>query len=368
MRKTWVSVLFVILAGLAAQGATAAYWINHTLLETDRFMSLITPVISSPEFAERVGGVVATKTVEALGVEEKVENALDQLNEYLQAIPEAIGVDPNGPIGQRLPALPDLTLLADPFTAKVESRVAELTTDLVSSSEFQNLADTSLRAAHTFAVAVVTGDESELPPAVTIDGDVELNFRPMIADAIVEVVSAGADALGVETPRVDSGASSEEILAEVFAARGIEVPDDFGRVVVLSEEQLEPYRDAVTILSRLQWVLILLTVLLSFAAIWTNPNRLVGTIWLGVSIVAFQLLSWPLTTTITESVIEGVKSSDAGLAEIVFQTATSELLNQTIVVIVLGVIVTLIGMVRVGMEGDDAAEAETEEEAISSRS
>ncbi len=368
LRKTWISVLFVILAGLAAQGATTAYWINHTVLETDRFMSVVAPVISSPEFAERSGEVIATKTVEALGVEEKVENSLDQLNEYLQAIPEAVGIDPNGPIGQRLPALPDLTLLAEPITAKVENRVSELTTDLISSSEFQSLTDAALRTAHTVAVAVVTGDDSNLPPAVTVDGDVELNFRPMIADAIVNVVAAGADALGVDTPRVDSGASSEEILAEVFGSRGIEVPDDFGRVVVITEEQLEPYRSALQTLNRLQWVLIIVTLLLSFAAVWTNPNRLVGTIWLGVGIVAFQLLSWPLTTTITESVIEGLDSTDTGLVELVFQTATNELLNQTIVVIALGVIVTLFGMVRVGMEGDDADDVEADEEAMSSLS
>lgn len=355
MRKTWISVLFVVLAGLAAQGATTAYWVNRTLLETDRFMAVVTPIIASPEFAEQTGSVVASKTVDALGVEEKVNNSLDQLNQYLQALPDALGIDPAGPIGQRLPDLPDLTNLTDPIVTRVEGRVSALTEDLVSSDEFQNLADTSIRDAHAIAVAVITEDESGLPTLVSLDGDVEINFRPMIADAIVEVVAAGAEALGVDTPNIDSGASSEDILSDVFAQRGIEVPEDFGRFVVISEDQLAPYRSLLKTLNQLQWVLILLTLLFSFAAIWTNPDRLVGTIWLGVGIVVFQLLNWPLTATINNSVIDGLQSSETSLVNLVLQTATSELLDLTIVVIAAGVVITIFGMVRVGMEDHEAS-------------
>ncbi len=368
MRKTWISVLFVVLAGLAAQGATTAYWVNQTLLETDKFMSVVMPIIDSPEFAEKSGQVVASQTVEALGVQDKVEHSLGQLNEYLQALPEAVGIDPDGPIGQRLPELPDLTLLAEPITTRVENRVSELTTDLVSSDEFQTLVDTAIRDAHAIAVAVVTEDESGLPSFVNLDGDVEINFRPMIADSIVGVVTAGAAALGVETPKIDSGASSEDILSGVFTQRGVEVPDDFGRIVVVSEDQLAPYRSLLKTLSQLQWVLILLTLLFSFAAIWTNPSRLVGTIWLGVGIVVFQLLNWPLTSTITDSVIGGLQSSEDSLASLVLQTATSELLNLTILVIALGVIITIFGMVRVGMEDDATSSTDNDAEAIASRS
>ncbi len=368
VRKTWISVLFVVLAGLAAMGATAAYWVNQTLLDTDKFMEVIAPIIASEDFAMRSGQVVAARTVEAIGVEEKVANSLDQLNEYLQELPEALGVDPTGPVGQRLPELPDLTLLADPITTRVENRVSELITDLVSSSEFQSLADSSVRGAHAVAVAVITEDDSALPPAVNVDGDVELNFRPMIADAIVGVVAAGANALGVDTPRIDAGASSEEILAAVFEGRGIEVPDEFGRVVVISEEQLAPYRNLFKILNQVQWLLVLLALAFAFAAVWTNPNRLVGTIWLGVSIVAFQLLNWPLTTTVTDAVLEELQSAETGLVRVALQTVTSELIDLTIVVIVLGVIVTLVGMVLVGMGADaDTVAAEEEEEAAAAR-
>lgn len=65
--------------------------------------------------------------------------------------------------------------------------------------------------------------------------------------------------------------------------------------------------------------------------------------------------------------VDGLQSSESGLANLVLQTATSELLNLTLAMKALGVIITIFGMVRVGMEDDASSSADSGEKAMASR-
>jgi hypothetical protein len=342
LRSKWISLAFVVLASLAALGATTAYWVNQTLLDEDRFMEIVTPIVASDELAESLGDQVAARASNALGVEQRVDNSLQALDDYLHGLTEALDLDPNGPVGSRLPEIPDLTLLADPIVERVENRISGVVVTLVSTDEFQSLIDMAIRNAHKIAVVVATGDDSGLPDAITVDGDIELNLRPLIAEAIVGVVQAGADAIGIDTPQLDSGSDPEEVLAQAFGSRGIEVRDDFGRVVLVSEEQLAPFQGAVKAMSVSMWMLIALTVLLSAAAIWTHPNRVVGTVWLGVGIIIAQLINWPVSAYFVGRVTENLsENSEATLINVILQTVSSNLLGLAVIVIIFGALIAL---------------------------
>jgi hypothetical protein len=357
MRKTWISIIFVVLTAVAAQGATGAVWINRTLLDTDRFMDLVEPVIGSEEFATSAADVVAAKAIEALDLKTRVENTLQAINDYLSGLVGSLGIDSDGPLGSLLPDVPDLTILAAPLTNGVETRVANVVNDVFDNAEFRQSVDTALRLSHRVAVAVLTEDDSALPDSVSVNGDVVINLRPMIANAVVSVAAAGADLVGTDFPNISPSDSPESILSDVFANRGIEVPDDFGYVTVLSAEQLEPYRGAVATLGRLQWVMILLTFALLAAAIWTNPDRLAGAVWAGIGIIIVHLIDWPVSTRLLEAV--GGNGAGQSLIESVVGEAARYLRELALIVILLAAVLTVVSLTITARQARDENQAST---------
>lgn len=308
-------------------------------------MDTLEPVIGTEEFATSAADAVTTKAIDALDLETRVQNALQTINNYLSGLVGSLGVDPDGPLGNLLPDVPDLTVLAAPLTNGIETRVANVVNDLFDNPEFRKSVDTALRLSHQAAVAVLTEDDSALPDSVVVNGDVVINLRPMIASAVVSVASEGAGLVGIDFPNVSSTGSPEEILGALFANRGIEIPDDFGYVTVLSEEQLEPYRGAVATLARLQWVLILLAFVLLAAAIWTNPNRLTGAVWAGIAIIIVHLSNWPVTARLLAAV--GGDGTGQSFIESIVKSATDYLRGLALIVIFLAAVLVVASLAMI---------------------
>ncbi len=326
LRRTWVSITFVILAALAAQGASTAYWVNQTMLDTDRFMDLVEPVLRSDAVASKTADWVASELVTSLEVEDRIESSLAAVDSYIsEGLLDLTGIDPEGPVGQRLPDLPELAALAAPLASAIETRVGDITLDITTSDAFRNTLTGAVRVSHRGAVVVLTEDEEDLPAAISVDGDVKLDLRPVLAQSLVSIAEKGEDLFGFDLPNLTEDEDPQTVVADAFEARGITVPDGFGEVVIISEESLDPYRGAIKTLNRLVWLLFVLTVALGAAAIWANPDRTKGAVWLGVGLIVAWLSNWPITTRLVENISSGLDSGTGSISQLVFETASRDL-------------------------------------------
>src|SRR4051812_44306327 len=133
---SWIGVVLVC-AGVVV--STLAVWVHLVVLNTDAFVATVRPVLRDPAVSAALGDAAAGAAVEALGVQQRLADGL----------PGAAG------------------FVAAPLTAAVTGVVERGINGALSSPAFQTAWETTLRAVHARALALLRGDA----PAASLDGD-----------------------------------------------------------------------------------------------------------------------------------------------------------------------------------------------------
>ncbi|MBY5161987.1 hypothetical protein [Salsipaludibacter albus] len=350
MRRTWVSVTLTVLAALATLLATVGWWVHATLLDTDRFMALVDPIVTSPATGEAVGDRVTDELFTALDLEERVATSLGEVDAWLRSgIADLLDLDPEGPVAQRLPDGPELAALTPALVAAARERVSDRVTLAVERPRFRSALEQSVRSAHVATVAVLREDQAALPEAVVVDGDVTLDLRPLVETALAPVVRDTADLLGLEP-----GSIPDDLRLDDLAARlGVEVDPDVATIVLVEEEQLAPWRGAVSTFDRLVWVLVAVAVLLAAAALWTAPRRSRATLWLGLAVAVALAATFPLLAVLSDVLLGRLAGAGArDTLAAVLAAATSDLRWAAGIIIVAALLVAGAALV-VGRREED---------------
>src|SRR5215467_4183239 len=71
MWPAWLSVVLVILTSIAALASTMVFWVEATMLDTDRFVALVAPVGSDPQVIESISQYTAYQVVTALDIQNR---------------------------------------------------------------------------------------------------------------------------------------------------------------------------------------------------------------------------------------------------------------------------------------------------------
>jgi hypothetical protein len=308
-----VSWVLVVLAVIATTLALLQLWAFRTLTVTDLFVARVGSVIEDAQVTEAIGATAATQLVEAIGLQERLE--------------------------QRLP--PELSVAAGPITAAATNLLAEGVTKVADTPQFQQAFDVALATGHELTINILSGTDTA---AITNEsGTIVLDLTPVINEMITQGSEFLSGVLGRDIPAPQvSDENVDSAITAIEDRLGVDVPADFGQVTLFESENLAAAQQAYQVA---RWSAILAPIaaaLLIGLAIAVSVRRVraalsivVGT---ALTLVLATLAVQPLKGNVIGSVAEqGLSGAVADSFDIVF----SSLRTGVVVVVVLCVLAAL---------------------------
>lgn len=234
----------VALAFVAFLAAMPGLWANRNLLDTERFVSRVAPLVDEPD----VQGVLTNRLTE------QVMLLVDPRALFEQVLPER---------GQ---------VLAVPLTNAVEGFVRDRVASFVASDAFERIWVGAASLAHLAAINVLEGDSEAV---VASDGRVTLNLVPAVDAVLARITSASPEILGreVDLPEVSVDDVPEAAIQRIEAAFDVELDDDFGQFTVYDEGTLSSAQRGLDVFSRVVVLVLPLAVLAAGLALWVSTRR-----------------------------------------------------------------------------------------------
>ncbi len=182
LRWTAVAVL-VVLVGLLAISSVVARFARSEILDTDRYVTMVTPLASDPAIQEAITNRVTEEIFAQVDVEGLTTDALTALTEDRPRLEPVVG-------------------LAPVIAGQAENFVHDTVGSLVASDQFETLWIQANRTAHDRLAAVLTGDTQVAAIEIDDSGTVSLNLAPIIERAKGLLVDRGF-AFADKIPEID---------------------------------------------------------------------------------------------------------------------------------------------------------------------
>jgi hypothetical protein len=211
--------ILVVLAFIMAIAAPLASWGHDYLMDTDRFVATVAPVIREDAVAQALSERAASKLVEGLDIQDRLDRVL----------PEAI------------------TFIAGPITNGVETLAQKTAKTILQSDQFYYVWERMLRFSHSTAVSAVRGEGAL---EVTKQGDIVLDIGELLTELKNRLIDAGLTFLDK-----------------------VPVPSGAGTVVLFTAEELGIARGGVHLLDALNWIMPTLALLFLVAAVVISTDR-----------------------------------------------------------------------------------------------
>lgn len=289
--RSFVVATLIVAGCLTAVAAPVALWARTVALDTDTYVDT---VASLPQNAD-VSAALA-------------QNVVDQV---------FAGVDIEAELGQQLPD--ELAFLAAPVAGAIREVAVDAADLVISSNAFQATWETINRAAHSGAVAVLTGRGNL---AVSSEGEVVLD----LTDAVTAVRA-----------RLE-----ESRLGDILPP-----PRDEGAEFVLFvDEDLGVLRLAVDLLDMAYWALPIATFLALGAAVLLSRNRRRTWLSVGVGLAIAMAASLLLLDLVRESIVGRIEDpiNKAGVMAL-WDQLFRDLLNRQSALLVLSLIIATAALV-----------------------
>jgi len=279
--RRWSVGVLVVLFAIGAVGSLVGIWARQTALKTDSFVRAVEPLPRDPE----VSRALATFMVDELFTELDIDRRAEE-------------------------ALPDnLSFLVGPLDGIVRDYTRDAVVDVLRSDQFDRIWADAVRTTHRIAVQVLRGDDP--PGLIEENGEVVLDLVPVLHAALQQVVNEGPGLLGdVELPDLDSDATRREIRRELSNRFDIDLPEDFGQIVIFDEDQLSQAQDAVQLADRFVIAAVVLTILLGAGAILASVDRRRTVLQLGVATSVATFFVFTVLRVVADDLANLVEEGD----------------------------------------------------------
>ena len=313
-----LTTLLVILTVISLVTTVVAAWARAVVLDTDRFVATVGPVIDDPAVQDALSVRLTDSIMSSLQIEDRVASALSKVGE-----------------GQ-LPVSP--ALLAGPITDGIRTVLLKRTQQLIASDAVSTIWTDALRTAHTQAVALLRGEST----TATIEGDtVYIDLLPIVNDVLSHLEQQLSDIFGrtIDVPTITE-ANAEQAVTTLEGRFGVDLPENFGRVPVFTSDALPAAQAAVATADKVVYLLVALTLVLAIASIVMSTRRLRTVLWLGfgtaIGLIVVRRLALRLDDAIADRVTGAVnRDAVASATSDVFQ----DLRNFTTLLLVAALIV-----------------------------
>ncbi len=310
-------MILVVLTSLSIVLAAIGVWAHNAVLDTDNFMVTVGPALDDPALYDAVGERVGAQAVEALDLETRISTALAQLDDFLfGALLDALDIGDRGRGILESVDRPALEDLAPTLSSGLEDRITARIEGFISSEEFRAAVPALVRRAHAGVIALARGDMEQIPNVSVADGEVTLNTIPLVGEVIRRVLP-DLSGLGSEVNLPDRLSDRvEEARAQLEEALNTSLPDDFGQLNLMTEDQLNQLQDGVVSLDRMMWALISLAVILLAVTLLVSPNRPRTAIHIAIGVVvaivvALLSVSW-VQNGIVDAIVDPEEAEAAG--------------------------------------------------------
>lgn len=283
-----LSGLFVFLTVVALVVTVVGAWARAVVLDTDRFVATVGPVIEDPAVQQALSVRLTDRVMDGLQVEDRVSSALSNLDQG------------------DLPVSP--TLLAGPITQGIRNVLLKRTDQLLASDAVRTLWTEALTRAHERAVALLRGEDTG---AARIEGDaVYVNLLPLMNDALQSLEQPLSDifnrTIDIPTITADNVSQATDTLEQQF---GVQLPSDFGSIKVFESDALPAAQSAVAAADRLIYLLVALTIVLAIVAFVLSTRRLRTLLWLGVGAAIGLILVRRLVLRLDDAIADRVSGA-----------------------------------------------------------
>jgi hypothetical protein len=171
-----VGVLLVLVA-VFALGSVTTRFVRSQILDTDRYVSTVTPIGSDPAVQQQIVDTITNEINSRVDVEDLTTQALTALTDLTPA---------------DRPRLDSAIVgLAPVIAGQAESFVRNTVTEFVQSAQFEDLWVAANRAAHNAVVAVVTGETNREAVQVDSSGAISIELGPIIEQVKARMVDRG---------------------------------------------------------------------------------------------------------------------------------------------------------------------------------
>lgn len=335
----WV---LVILTAVAVTAMVIGLWLNRTVFETDAFMNTVSPVVESEAVQAVVADQITDQLIEALDLEIRIETALSGAEDRLVGgIAEALDLSPAAVAAlQRIDF--GLGSLASPVAAGVESRIREVVTTVVTSPEGEELLLDVVRTSHERIVLLLRDETDQLPLVVVEEGEVRINFVPLMAEVLRRAVNEGIGLVGLdrEIPSFDTAEDAEASIARLASVLGRDLPPDFGQVRITSEESLRTAQDLASAFDRAVWYLVVAVLVLAVLAVVLTRPIWQGLMRVGIAAAVAVAAGWIATETFAAYLPSAAGSSEGGAAiNDVAQAVVNSMTGFSVAMILIGIAV-----------------------------
>ena len=238
--RTIGAVVAFVVATLLLIPAVVGHWGNRTVVDTDRYIDTVAPLIQQPEVQEALSTAVTDQIVTRLDTESQVEKLL----------------------GNVLPGDGGLTgILSAPIASGINGLIGNLVTKFVASDQFMQVWVEFNRLAQKSAIEMLEGRD---------DGIVQLQGDNLVLDLSTALQS-------IQTHLVDSGIS---------AAANIPLPETSTTIVLAQTPVLAQIRSIYQVAGPVLSFLPIIVALLFALAIILSRYRARTVVALGIVLVA----------------------------------------------------------------------------------
>ena len=344
---TWrriLAVVLVVLTSLSFVVAAVTVWAHNAVLNTDKFMETVGPALDDPALYTAVGEKVSEQTLQALDLESRISAALTDLDDFLfGALLDALEIGDRGRDILESVDRPALEDLAPALSTGLEERITARIEGFVSSEEFRAAVPALTERAHRGVIALARGDLEQIPNVTVADGEVTLNLIPIIVEAIRRVLpdlsGLGPD-IALPDRVSDRAVEAREQLRE---ALGATIPENFGQLTLMSEDQLNALQEGVVRLDRLMWGLIALAIVLAIVTLLVSQTRLRTAMHLAIGlgigfIITVLLVDW-LEGQVVQAIVD---PADAIAAREIVSQVLSGLRQGALVIALIAIVAAVV--------------------------
>lgn len=297
------ALLLVILTVVVFAAGVAGAWARRTMLDTDRYVATVGPMVEDPAVQEYLARTLTEQTFQALDVQGRLEGVLAE-------------------------RASQLAFLAGPITDSVEGFVEEQVNAVVSSERFQQLWVEANRLLHEKVLAVLDGD-SEL---VTISGNrLVLNLLPALNEVLKGMTGVVSELIGREVtlPEITPEVTQSAAVTTLEGALGVDLPDDFGTIVVYDADELAAVQQGVRLFERAVYLLAVLFVIGFAAALWVSPRRRRTLVQMTTALAVVLVLERRFSIAASNSLVDGAKPENQAAARAIVDQVLGSLLRYT---------------------------------------
>jgi hypothetical protein len=314
-----------VLSSLTLVASTIGVWFHRTIWDTDSYVALVAPLVDDPAVSDALATEITAAAFEALDVPGRVSAALESI-----------------------PALPESArFLAGPISAGAQTAVRDQVQRFIDSEAFERIWIQIHRTVHDKVTALLDGDYSQLPNVTIHGGEVRLNLVTAIAAVLRDVTQNGVDRLGfdVTIPEIPTATEASAAISQLESALNVDLPDDYGQVTIMTQDQLTDYQTAARRLNRFGLALGIVTAILIGLAVLIAPNRRRAIIWAGLGGTIGIILATIVLRRVRFRIVDSMQGAAKTVADNVFTQVGGSLRHAGIVVAIVSLLVAIVAYV-----------------------